>query len=49
MDSIEMAAVIVGSAIMAAMIFLAGRRSWLDRRKTERGFEQRHSSKAMAA
>ena len=48
MDSIEMAAVIAGSAILAAMIFLAGRKSWLDRRETERALE-RHSGKAMAA
>ena len=49
MDSVETVAVVVGSAILVAMLAFAGRRSWLDRRETERGFEQRKPSRAISA
>jgi len=36
MDSIEIASAMIGSVIMLAMFGLAARRSWTDRKETER-------------
>jgi hypothetical protein len=43
MDSIEIASAAIGSAIMLAMFGLAARRSWIDRKETERQLTHRAS------
>jgi hypothetical protein len=41
MDSIEIASAMIGSAIMLAMFGLAARKSWIDRKETERQLTDR--------
>lgn len=43
MDFIEIASAAIGSAIMLAMFGLAARRSWVDRKETERQLTHRTS------
>jgi len=41
MDSVEIASAIVGSIILLVMFGFAARRSWIDRKETEKQFTHR--------